>query len=297
MKIMNVVTAVIIIMPISAGLITPAHAATPASTINDAIAAMHDEATAYADYQAWSHQADIVPNHTVAVLLNIVATQERHEHFAELAHLTTVVSTSLDNLATTIEGERTEATSLYPAFRNQALADGDTVTAALFAELAGDEVSHQAVATAARRALCGHGPRPTPPAADQVPIVQQPAQTHGQTLINVRSAMRGEAYASARYALFADQAYAEGRPWLGRLFEALATVELNEHYAALANRYGLVGPIGANLSAAIAAETGAITAYDEYADAADAIGNPVAAARFREIGSDEVAHRALFAAQ
>lgn len=296
MKITNLVAAVIIIMPISAGLPTPAHAA-PTSTVDNAIAAMHDEATAYADYQAWSHQADTVPNHTVAVLLNIVATQERHEHFAELAHLTTVVSTSLDNLATTIEGERTEATSLYPAFRNQALADGDTVTAALFAELAGDEVSHQAVATAARRALCGHGPRPTPPAADQVPIVQQPAQTHGQTLINVRSAMRGEAYASARYALFADQAYAEGRPWLGRLFDALAAVELNEHYAALANRYGLVGPIGANLSAAIAAETGAIAAYDEYADAADAAGNTAIAARFREVGSDEVAHRALFAAQ
>lgn len=137
--------------------------------------------------------------------------------------------------------------------------------------------------------------RPTNPIADPVTILQQPAQTSGQTLVNVRTAMRGEAYASARYLLFAQQAYREGRPWLGELFEALSAVELEEHYAALANRYGLVGNLPTNLGAAVSAEVGAVATYASMATAAGAAGDTDAAARFADIGTDEEAHRVLFA--
>lgn len=278
----------------SALLASPAQATTP-GTVASAISAMHDEALAYADYQAWAVQADTVPNHDVAILLGLVAVQERGEHFSELAALTNVIGSSPTNLVTTVEDENTEATSIYPGFQAQAIADGDATTAELFAELAIDEASHRTTAMRAYRALCCHDGRPANPVADPVTILQQPAQTSGQTLINVRTAMRGEAYASARYLLFAQQAYSEGRSWVGRLFTALSAVELTEHYAALANRYGLVGAIDANLTAAVAAEDGAIATYASIATAATAAGDTNAAALFADIGTDESAHRTLFA--
>lgn len=257
--------------------------------------AMHDEALAYGDYQAWAGQADSVNRHDVAVLLGVIATQEREEHFAELAELTDVIGPSLSNLTATIRDENAEATRIYPEFRDQARADGDVVTADLFAELITDEAAHRVVAVNARRALCDHGFRPVAPEPDPVTIVQQPAQASGKTLTNVRTAMRGEAYASARYRLFAQRAYADGLPWLGNLFATLADVELTEHYAALANRYGLVGSIRANVTAAIMAEKEAMSTYANFALMANRQGDVVAAKRFEEIGTDESAHRILLA--
>ena len=201
----------------SALITTPAHATTP-ETAAAATGAMHDEATAYADYRAWATQADAVGDHTTAVLLGVIAAQERDEHFMELSDVAGTVRSSRENLTITIQGENEEATSIYPGFQRQALADGDPTTAALFAELSADEGTHRDVATKARRALCHHTMRPRNPEADPVPIVQQPSQATGQTLANVRAAMRGEAYASARYRLFAQRAYRDGLPWLGELF-------------------------------------------------------------------------------
>lgn len=294
MRLLKLAAAGTIAVLASALLATPAHAAAP-GTLANAISAMQDEALAYADYQAWSAQADTAPNHNVATLLTLVATQERDEHFSELSDVADVIGSSHTNLITTITDENTEATSTYPGFASQAIADGDAVTADLFGELAADEATHWAAAKKARRALCCHAARPANPVADPVVILQQPAQASGQTLVNVRAAMRGEAYASARYLLFAQRAYQEGRPWLGELFTALSAVELTEHYAALANRYGLVGTINANLTAAVAAEDGAIATYASIGSAATAAGDTDAAALFADIGTDESAHRALFA--
>lgn len=282
------------VVTIAAALVPaqPASAATP-GTIADAVAAMHDEALAYADYSAWADQADRVQNHTAAVLLGLIAGQERGEHFAELADLAGTVGPVGSNLLTAAEGEQEEATSLYPSFQATAVAEGDSVTAELFGELARDEGAHHSILLRAHRAVCGHGNRPPTPGVDPVPIVEQPAQASGQTLTNVRTAMRGEAFASARYLLFARQAAAEGRPWLDWFYTALASIELTEHYAALANRYGLVQSTQKNLMAAIAAEAGAITSYEAAAGRANAAGDVEAGARFAEIGSDERAHRVL----
>lgn len=276
-------------------LVYPVAASAAPAVHENLSVAMHDEALAYGDYQAWAGQADSVNRHDVAVLLGIIATQEREEHFAELAELTDVIGPSLGNLTATIGDENAEATRIYPEFRDQARADGDLVTADLFAELATDEATHRVVAVKARHALCDHGPHPVAPKPDPVAIVQQPAQTSGKTLTNVRTAMRGEAYASARYRLFAQRAYADGLPWLGKLFATLADVELTEHYAALANRYGLVGSIGANVTAAIMAEKGAVSTYANFALVANRQGDIKAGKRFEEIGTDEAAHLALFA--
>jgi len=270
-----------------------ANAGTPGTT-EHALAAMHDEAAAYADYQAWSLQADSVGNHNVAVLLSLVAGQERNEHFTELATITKIVGPSQRNLGTASHDESTEATETYPGFQARATSDGDTVTADLFGELAQDEASHKRAIDQALSSLCSHGPRPSDPVVDIVKILQQPAQTGGQTLTNVRTAMRGEAYASARYLAFSQRAYSEGQSWLGRFFAALADVELKEHYAALANRYGLVGSIGENLASAVAAENGAVATYAAISASASGAGDLVAASLFREIGSDELSHLAFF---
>lgn len=295
MKIIRFAAATAVATLLSTLFVASAQAATP-GTINNAVSAMHDEALAFADYSAWADQADAVGNHNVAVLLDLIAAQERGEHFSELADLTDVVGSAKTNLLTTATDEGAEATSIYPGFQKQATADGDAVTAELFSELASDEATHRSALLKARRALCCHSSRPVSPVADPVTILEQPAQTTGQTLINVRSAMRGEAYASARYLLFAGQAYEVGYPWLGRLYTALASVELTEHYAALANRYGLVGSIRVNLTSAVAAEDGAIATYASIAQQATAAGDTAEAARFVDIGTDESAHRALFAA-
>ncbi len=55
---------------------------------------------------------------------------------------------------------------------------------------------------------------------------------------DVLSAMRDEAFAYAKYALFAEQARAEGLNDLAALFEGAAQVELHEHFAGLAETYG-----------------------------------------------------------
>lgn len=280
-------------MVLSLGLVSPGLAATT-GTASNAISAMHDEALAFADYTAWSVQADTVPNHEVAVLLLLVATQERGEHFFELSDVAGVIGTSRTNILTALNDEYVEATSTYPAFQTQATADGDTVTADLFVELAADEATHRVGLGQAYRAWCCRAPRPESPVAEPVTILQQPAQTSGQTLANVRMAMRGEAYASARYLLFAQQAYADSLAWLGRFFTALAAVELTEHYAALANRYGLVGPIGVNIDNAVVAEQDAVATYASISAQAATAGDSEAAALFTDIGSDESVHLALF---
>lgn len=293
MKIRFAATGVMVGTILSLMLASPGQAATP-GTVSNAISAMHDEALAFADYSAWSAQADTVPNHDVAVLLLLVATQERGEHFFELADVADVIGTSRTNILTALNDEYAEATTTYPGFQAQAAAAGDATTAALFGELAADEATHRAGLAQAYRALCCRATRPVGPVAEPVTILEQPAQTSGQTLINVRTAMRGEAYASARYLLFAQQAFMDDHSWLGRFFTALAAVELTEHYAALANRYGLVGAIGANLAGAVAAEQGAIATYASISAQATAAGDSEAAARFVDIGSDESAHLALF---
>lgn len=295
MRLLKIITIVAMAAILSTTILTPVQAATPSTTAN-AISAMHDEALAYADYSAWSDQADSVANHNVAVLLDLVAAQERDEHFSELADIANVVGTTKANLSTTASGEGDEATRIYPGFQAQAAASGDTVTAALFGELAGDETSHRAGLLKAHRAVCGHGPRPVSPEVDAVKIVEQPAQATGQTLANVRAAMRGEAYASARYRLFAQKAYADGYPWLGEFYTTLAAVELTEHYAALANRYGLVGSISTNLMSAVSAETGAIATYASISRQATSVGDTQVASKFAEIGTDETAHQWLFLA-
>jgi rubrerythrin len=109
--------------------------------------------------------------------------------------------------------------------------------------------------------------------------------------------MRAEAFAYAKYRLFAQHARAAGELDLAVLFEETARTELLEHFAEEAQLAGLVGSDPANLRDAIAGESSEVDAmYRQFAEEAAAVGDLAAAARFAEVRLDEMRHRDAFTA-
>ncbi len=116
-----------------------------------------------------------------------------------------------------------------------------------------------------------------------------------QTREHLLQAMHGEAFAYARYLLFAERARRGGHPVLADLFERTAHTERFEHFAEEAELAGLVGTDEENLSAAIEGEAYEVeTMYREFAQQAQQAGDTAAAERFAEIRNDEVKHLAAF---
>ncbi len=115
---------------------------------------------------------------------------------------------------------------------------------------------------------------------------------------DLETAMKGEAFAYAKYMLFAEQARAHGHPDLAALFENTAKTERLEHFREHAELAGVVSPSDAdNLRDAIAGEAYETTKmYPEMAARARQAGDSEAAARFSEIGKDESKHRDAFTA-
>ncbi|MEV7802056.1 rubrerythrin family protein [Microbispora sp. NPDC088329] len=119
--------------------------------------------------------------------------------------------------------------------------------------------------------------------------------SNSQTLADLAQSMRGEAFASASYRLYAKQARREGLPSVGRLFERTADVELGEHFKEEAALSGLVGSDAANLRDAVSGETyESQKMYPGFAQQARADGDSAAATRFSEIARDEGVHRGEF---
>lgn len=114
---------------------------------------------------------------------------------------------------------------------------------------------------------------------------------------NLISAMHGEAYAFAKYMLFAEHARKSGHSALADLFEKTARVEHLEHFAEEAELAAIVGSDADNLRDAIKGESYEIdTMYREFAEQAAASGDQAAADRFAEVRGDEMGHRDAFAA-
>ncbi|MGC4121283.1 MAG: ferritin family protein [Myxococcales bacterium] len=122
-------------------------------------------------------------------------------------------------------------------------------------------------------------------------------RTSRQTRADLDVAMHGEAFAHAKYLLFAKQARQNGREDLAKLFEDAAATEHLEHFAEQAELAGLVGSDTDNLRDAIQGESHEVDAlYAEFARKAAAAGDQQAAARFEEIRKDEMKHRDAFKA-
>src|SRR6185369_17497921 len=97
---------------------------------------------------------------------------------------------------------------------------------------------------------------------------------------NLLEAMRGEAFAFAKYKLFARQARKHGHNDLAVLFDKTADQEYMEHFMELADLLELVGTDEQDVTNAIAGESFEVdTFYKRFADEA------------REDGDDRVAHR------
>ena len=112
------------------------------------------------------------------------------------------------------------------------------------------------------------------------------------TVENLLTAMHGEAFAYAKYMLYAERARQQGHTELAELFEKIAKEERLEHFAEEAELAGLVGTDADNLSNAIEGESYEVeTMYREFAEKALAAGDNAAADRFEEIRHDEIKHR------
>lgn len=112
-----------------------------------------------------------------------------------------------------------------------------------------------------------------------------------QTQQNLATAMHGEAFAFAKYMLYAEHARKAGHPELAALFEETAKTERLEHLAEEAQLAGLVCSDEENLQDAIKGESYEVeTMYREFAEQASASGDQAAAERFSEIRKDEMKH-------
>jgi len=125
--------------------------------------------------------------------------------------------------------------------------------------------------------------------------VNQKSTLSPQTTKNLTTAMKGEAFAHAKYLLYADRARQQSNTELADLFEKTAKVERMEHFAEEAKLAGLIGDDQANLKSAIAGESYEVeTMYREFAKQAEAAGDKEAAKLFEEIRKDEAGHRDEF---
>ena len=121
------------------------------------------------------------------------------------------------------------------------------------------------------------------------------ATLNQRTLYDLSTAMHGEAFAYAKYLLYAEHARKNGNNELGDLFERTANTERFEHFAEEAQLAGLVGSDADNLKEAIQGESYEIDSmYLEFAQKAKVVGDTSAAARFEEIRRDEMVHRDAF---
>ena len=269
------------------------------STRANVIKSIKGEAFAYAKYRAYAAQAEIEQLPEVQALYERTATTEFREHLTELANLIGLVGGNAANLRDTISGESYEAATMYKQFAEQARADGDSNAAELFTEIGNDEAKHSGQFAQALKAITQPSTGATIPAEAEAKSTSIPAGkpkvSSPRTLHNLQTAMQGEAYAHAKYTLYAEHARTTGQPDLGTLFDSIARIELTEHFAEEATLAGLVGDTKTNLCETISTETyEGEQMYPSYARQAAAVGDQTAAALLTDTGNDELAHARAF---
>ena len=112
---------------------------------------------------------------------------------------------------------------------------------------------------------------------------------------NLMEAMRGEAFAFAKYKLFAKQARKNGDNELADIFDKTAEQEYLEHFVEQADLLQLVGTDEQDVTNAIAGESFEVdTLYKQFAEEAREDGDEQVAHRFEEIRRDEAFHQLAF---
>ncbi|GGL17249.1 hypothetical protein Sme01_71780 [Sphaerisporangium melleum] len=263
-------------------------------TREDLTTSMRGEAFADLAYRLYAAQARREGLTSVADLFERTAKVESGEHFKEEAALSRLAGDEATNLRDARTGETYEHQTMYPGFARQARAAGDTEAADRFTEIARDEGVHAAAFGEALRVVeTGSGSVPAPPKVDPVEVPAGPPKVRGrQTKADLDTAMHGEAFAYAKYRLYAERAKDAA---VARLFRGDAEVERREHFADEAKLVGLVGDTRANLAKAIAGERyESQTMYPTFAKRAAAAGDTAAARLFRHNAKDEAGHARAF---
>lgn len=122
------------------------------------------------------------------------------------------------------------------------------------------------------------------------------AETTKSSKNNLMDAMKGEAFAYAKYKLFEAAARKNGNTKLADLFSKTADIELNEHFKEFAELYGLVGTDKQNIQNAFNGETLEVeVTYKTFADEAREANDEKVANRFDEVRKDEIKHQKAFA--
>ncbi len=272
------------------------------STRTNVTNAMKGEALAHVTYRAYAKQADRENLPEAAALYRRTAHTELREHLTEQAKLIGLVGDNATNLGDSMSGESYEATKMYKNFAKQARADGDRQAARLFSEIAKDEAAHHAKFVKAAKAITDPSSGTVIPTDVQAKPVEiragKPRVSSDRTLENLRTAMKGEAFAYAKYTLYGDKARETGQPRLAKLFHRTAAVERTEHFAEEANLAGAVRDTAANLCATIKGETHEGTQmYPDYARQASAAGDTAAARVLKDTAKDELKHAKAFSGQ
>ncbi|MBB2747381.1 UNVERIFIED_ORG: rubrerythrin [Microbispora rosea subsp. rosea] len=263
---------------------------------------MKGEALANVTYRAYAKQADKENLPDVAALYRRTAHTELREHLTEQAKLLGQVGDNAANLRDSTSGESYEATTMYKKFAEQAKADGDQEAARLFSEVGQDEAKHREKFLQAQKAITDPSSGATIPTDVRAKPVEiragAPKVSSSRTLENLRTAMKGEAFAYAKYTLYGDKARETGQPRLARLFHRTAAVERTEHFAEHANLAGAVRDTGTNLCETIKGETYEGTQmYPDYARQASAAGDTEAADVLNGTAKDELKHAKAFSGQ
>lgn len=112
---------------------------------------------------------------------------------------------------------------------------------------------------------------------------------------NLLTAMHQEAFAYAKYMLFAEHARESGKSELAELLEKTARDELSEHFTVQAGLVGLVRSDTENLEDAIQRHSYAVeTMYRDFAQQAFSAGDTAVGNRLEEIRHGEMKHREAF---
>ncbi|GII54230.1 hypothetical protein Pth03_26190 [Planotetraspora thailandica] len=261
--------------------------------------AMEGEAMAHAVYRAYAAQAERESLPQVRELFERTAASELRGLVAPQAKQLGMVGDNAANLRESTGGESYEERTMYKRFAAQAKEDAEPKAAALFNEISGDEASHRVRFARAAEAIAGRSSETAVPTDVTVKPASiragMPQVSSPRTMRNLRTAMRGEALAHAKYVMYAERARATGEPRLATLYDRTAEVERAEHFAEQANLTGLVRDTGTNLRTAIAEEsTAGGETYPMYAQQAAAAGDTASSELFTAAARDKLAHAQAF---
>jgi rubrerythrin len=104
--------------------------------------AMKAEAFSFAKCSRFAAHARLTENHQLAELFRTTADVDRCEHFEKESTLANLIGSNLQNLTGAVR-EKSKQIEMYSLFEAEALSDGDTDVANLFAGIRVDELRQQ----------------------------------------------------------------------------------------------------------------------------------------------------------